>query len=123
MEVYLSCNESNLQTAVHLKEDIEQYTSLFVALETEDWEDIEDFEFQDQIHEAEVLLNLKSESSSITAWLIDEKKHYSDNKSPPTHISVAPTINITNSYKAGFETLLGLIAQNMDRNDSLHYIK
>lgn len=119
----MSCNEPDLQTAVHLKENIEEYTSLFVALETEDWEDIEDFEFEDQIHEAEVLLNLKTESSSITAWLIDENKHYSDNKSPPTHISVAPTVNITNSYMAGLETLLGLIAQNMDRNKSLYDIK
>jgi len=119
----LSYSEPDLETAVCLKKDLEAFTGLFVTLENEDWEDFEDSELRDRIHQAEVLLNVETETSDIiTAWLIDENKPYvwSRSKSRPKQISVAPTMDITNSYEAALETWLGYIAKFMDRNYPTH---
>lgn len=115
MEIYLSYSEANLQTAVHLKEDIETYTSLDVVLESEDWEEVESYEFEEQIHLAAVLLHLSTETSDVTVWLIDENKRQHRTKKPPTEVSLPPSIDISKSYEEGVTALLGLIAKNMDR--------
>lgn len=118
MEIYLGYSEPDLEMALQLKEDLEAYLGVPVALENEDWEDVEDFEFQDQIHQAEVILNFETKTSNITAWLIDENKHCSRSKSPPIELVAAPNMDITTSYKAGFMTLFGLLAPVIDRNGS-----
>ncbi|CAJ1946652.1 unnamed protein product [Cylindrotheca closterium] len=116
MEIYLSYSEPNLETAVRLKEDIESYTSLSVSLESEDWEEVEDCEFEAQIHQADVLLNLTAETSNITAWLIDEEKRLYRTKEPPMEVSLPQTVDISySSYEDGFAVLLGLISRHMDR--------
>lgn len=112
----MSCNEPNQQAVVRLKQDIEAFTNLCVVLENDDWEEVEDWEFERHIHQADALLSLATETSVITAWMIDVNKRIPKNEPPPTQISSPPTINIWDScYEEGFKSLLVHIAQNMDR--------
>ncbi|KAL3932026.1 MAG: hypothetical protein SGBAC_011045 [Bacillariaceae sp.] len=115
MEIYLSYSEPNLQIAMHLKEDIETYASLDVVLENEDWEQVESYEFEEQIHLAAVLLHLSTETSDVTVWLIDENKRQHRSKKPPTEVLLPPSIDISKSYEEGVTAMLGLIAKNMER--------
>ncbi|CAJ1954893.1 unnamed protein product [Cylindrotheca closterium] len=123
MEIYLSYSEQNQQTAARLKEDIEAYTSFVVALDhNDDWEEVEDNELGEHIHQADGLLFLATETSIITVWLIDVNKQINRNETIPAKIKLPRTIDISDSYyEEGFATLLGHIAQNMDRRyGSLH---
>ncbi|KAL3932025.1 MAG: hypothetical protein SGBAC_011044 [Bacillariaceae sp.] len=117
-DIYLSYDHPNSAFAEHLKHDVELFTDLSVGLDCDnDWEDANDCQFQEHLHQAKTLLILATQHSCITAWVMDDgsSKNVIGNTKDQS-ICFPATVDFSLNYQHGVNVFLNIVAKQRKIN-------
>mmetsp|Transcript_9046 Transcript_9046/g.21520 ORF Transcript_9046/g.21520 Transcript_9046/m.21520 type:complete len:218 (-) Transcript_9046:535-1188(-) len=112
-DIYLTYDQPNYAFAQRLKHDVELFTGLSVALESEDDEDTDDCHLKEQLYQASTLLILATQHSSVAAWVMDDgnSKEDTDNENDRQSICFPASIDFSRNYQHGVSVFLNMVAK------------
>lgn len=103
-DIYLTFNESNLDVAKIVKQDVEACSNFEIALVSDSWE--EEDEFMEVLPQAKLLIIITTATSNITTWIIDPQNSKEMRHDRRTKITTPPMVDISHSYGDGMKTLM-----------------